>query len=85
VIVGAPSGRIFRGMLAGFASGGKVAMVLAKGDPIDRAALVEMLDAGRIKPVIERRYRLEDVPDAIRCIEEGHTRGKMVIDLAGQG
>ena len=36
---------------------------------------------GKVKPVIDRRYRLSEVPDAIRYLEQKHARGKVVIDL----
>jgi NADPH:quinone reductase-like Zn-dependent oxidoreductase len=39
----------------------------------------ELLEAGKVAPVIDRTYPLSDVPDAIRYLEEGHARGKVVI------
>lgn len=45
----------------------------------DLAVLKEMLESGRVKPVIERRYMLEEVPDALRYQGHGHARGKSVI------
>ena len=41
------------------------------------------LDAGRITPVIDRTYPLSEVPLAIRYLEEGHARGKVVISVRG--
>lgn len=41
--------------------------------------LGEMVASGRIDPVIDRRYAIEEIPDAIRYVEEGHARGKVVI------
>jgi NADPH:quinone reductase-like Zn-dependent oxidoreductase len=38
-----------------------------------------MINAGKITPVIDRRFRLTEVPDAIRYVETGHARGKVVI------
>jgi NADPH:quinone reductase-like Zn-dependent oxidoreductase len=35
-----------------------------------------------VTPVIDRTYRLEEVPEAIRYLEEGHARGKVVIRVA---
>ena len=81
VIVGAPPERLVKGMLAGFASAGKVAMVMAKSRPQDRATLAELLRDAKVVPVIDRRYALAQVPDAIRYVEEGHARGKVVIDV----
>ena len=43
------------------------------------ALLREFLEAGKLTPVIDRRYLLEEVPEAIRHLEEGHARGKLII------
>ncbi|NEQ82449.1 MAG: zinc-binding dehydrogenase, partial [Moorea sp. SIO2I5] len=40
-----------------------------------------LLETGKIAPVIDRRYSLRDVPEAIRYLEQGHARGKVVITL----
>jgi NADPH:quinone reductase-like Zn-dependent oxidoreductase len=45
------------------------------------AILREFLDAGKLTPVIDRRYLLGEVPEAIRYLEEGHARGKVVITV----
>jgi NADPH:quinone reductase-like Zn-dependent oxidoreductase len=39
------------------------------------------MQAGEVTPVIDRRYPLSEVPAAIRYSEEGHARGKIVINL----
>jgi NADPH:quinone reductase-like Zn-dependent oxidoreductase len=41
----------------------------------------ELLEAGEVTPVIDRRYPLSEVPEALRYLEEGHTRGKIVITM----
>jgi len=41
----------------------------------------ELLKVGKVAPVIDRRYPLREVPAAIRYVEEGHARGKVVIML----
>jgi NADPH:quinone reductase-like Zn-dependent oxidoreductase len=46
------------------------------------AALVELIEAGKITPVIDRTYRLSEAPKAIRYVEEGHARGKVVVTVA---
>lgn len=43
--------------------------------------LKEMVEAGKLRPVIDRTYALSAVPDAIRYHEEGHARGKIVITV----
>jgi len=48
----------------------------------DLVLLKEILEAGKIKPVIDRCYPLSEVPEAIRYLEEGHAQGKVVIVMA---
>ena len=47
----------------------------------DLVFMKELLEAGKVKPVIERRYPLSEVPEAIRYLEEEHARGKIVITM----
>lgn len=47
----------------------------------DMLALTELIEAGKVTPVIDRTYALSEVPKAIRYLEEGHARGKVVITL----
>jgi len=41
----------------------------------------ELLEAGKVVPVIDRRYPLSEVAEAIRYCEEGHAKGKVVITM----
>jgi len=47
----------------------------------DVVVLTELIEAGKVRPVIDRRYPLREVPDALRYLEEGHVQGKIVITL----
>jgi NADPH:quinone reductase-like Zn-dependent oxidoreductase len=47
----------------------------------DLTIMRELMEAGKVTPVIDRRYRLSEVPEAIRYLAEGHARGKVVITL----
>jgi len=53
----------------------------AKPNKKDLDFLRELLESSKIKPVIDRRYPLSEVPEAIRYLEEGHARGKVVITI----
>lgn len=59
----------------------KLLTVLARSKREDLITLRELMEAGKVAPVIDRRYRLNEVPEAIRYLEEGHARGKVVITL----
>ena len=55
--------------------------LLAVMKKLDLAYVSELMAAGKLKPVIDRRYSLSDVPQAVRHLEEGHARGKVVITV----
>jgi NADPH:quinone reductase-like Zn-dependent oxidoreductase len=42
----------------------------------------DLMATGKLTPVIDKRYGLSEVPEAIRYLEAGHARGKVVISLA---
>jgi len=41
--------------------------------------LADLMQSGKVTPVIDRTYKLSDVPEALRYLEQGHARGKIVI------
>jgi len=47
----------------------------------DLEVLQELLEAGKVTPIVDRTYPLSQTPDALRYLEEGHARGKVVITL----
>ena len=47
----------------------------------DLAVLKELIEAGKVKPVIDKTYPLSETPDAVRHVDEGHTQGKTVITV----
>jgi NADPH:quinone reductase-like Zn-dependent oxidoreductase len=59
----------------------KFGVVPAATTQKDLTYLGELLEAGKVKPVIDRRFPLSRVPDAIRYVEEGHAKGKVLIDV----
>jgi NADPH:quinone reductase-like Zn-dependent oxidoreductase len=54
---------------------------ITKATKNDLIALKELLESGKIVPVIDRRYPLSKVADALRYLEEGHARGKVIINV----
>jgi NADPH:quinone reductase-like Zn-dependent oxidoreductase len=61
----------------------KMGNSLAKPNHADLAFVKELLESGKVIPVIDRSYPLSDVPDALRYLEGGHARGKVVITVDG--
>ena len=59
----------------------KLRPFLAHLNKDDLMVMRELLEAGKVTPVIDRTYPLSEVPDAIRYLEEGHARGKVVITI----
>jgi NADPH:quinone reductase-like Zn-dependent oxidoreductase len=55
--------------------------MLARTRRDDLAALAALLESGTVTPVLDRTYPLDEVPEAIRYLEAGHARGKVVITL----
>ena len=88
VVVGAPSGRWLTGpdrfikalVLSLFVSQSMVPFITTANKE-DLVVLKDLIEAGKVTPVIDRSYRLIEVPEAIRYLEEGHARGKIVITL----
>ena len=88
VVVGAPSGRWLTGpdrfikvlVMSLFVSQRMVPFVTTASKK-DLVVLKDLLEAGKVTPVIDRSYGLNDVSEAIRYLEEGHARGKIVITL----
>jgi NADPH:quinone reductase-like Zn-dependent oxidoreductase len=70
------------GLLSPFVSQ-RLGSFLAKPSKEDLQILKELIEEGKVTPVIDRTYSLEEVPEAIRYLEEGHARGKVVISVQG--
>jgi NADPH:quinone reductase-like Zn-dependent oxidoreductase len=72
-------GLIFRGQaLARFARQ-RILVPVAKPNRENLAALRELIESGKVAPVIDRTYPLDQVPEAIRYLEVEHARAKVVI------
>jgi NADPH:quinone reductase-like Zn-dependent oxidoreductase len=62
----------------------KLGMMLAEVNKDDLVTLAAMMEKGQLKPVIDRSYKLSQVPDAVRYLEAGHARGKVIVVLEQQ-
>jgi len=54
---------------------------IAKPSVADLSIMLHLMETGKVTPVIDRQYRLNEVPEAVRYLEKGHARGKVVITL----
>ena len=59
----------------------KMGSMTSKPNQVDLSFVNGLLEAGKVKPVIDKRYPLSEVPEALRYLEEGHARGKVVITV----
>jgi NADPH:quinone reductase-like Zn-dependent oxidoreductase len=74
-----PVGRMIKAAALSPFVGQKLGSFLAKSDQKDLEFVKELIEAGKVKPVIDRTYPLSETPEAIGYLEEGHARGKVVI------
>jgi len=61
--------------------GRKVVSFMANVKQADLVSIKELLEAGKVVPVIDRKYALSETPEAIRYVEKGHARGKVIITI----
>jgi NADPH:quinone reductase-like Zn-dependent oxidoreductase len=89
VIVGGEGGgrwlggtdRQLRAMILSPFVGQKLGTFVNKENHEDLIVLKELIESGKVTPVIDRTYPLAEVPEAIRYLEQGHARGKVVITV----
>ena len=87
IMVGGSAGRWMIGVLARLMTAfvlswfvsQKLVTFIAKPNKEDLTILRDLMKAGKVTPVIDKRYRLSEVSQALRYLEEGHARGKVVI------
>ena len=73
--------RQIRALLLSRIVGQKLVAFIAKENHEDMIVLKQLIESGKLTPVIDRTYPLAEVPEAIRYLEEGHARGKVVITV----
>jgi len=85
VMAGGTMAQIFQAMLLGSwmskKGGKKMGGVSAKIDQKDLGIIKELLETGKVVPVIDKRYPLSEAAEALRYLGEGHARGKVVITV----
>jgi NADPH:quinone reductase-like Zn-dependent oxidoreductase len=87
VVVGAPKGlwamlsRLLKAQLLSRIGSQRIASFLARVRHEDLVVLKELVEAGKLSPVIDRQYPLSEVPDALRYVGTGDARGKVVISV----
>jgi NADPH:quinone reductase-like Zn-dependent oxidoreductase len=75
--------RQLRAMMLSLFVGQNLGTFISKENHEDLIILKDLIEAGKVTPIIDRTYPLSEVPEAIRYLEEGHTRGKVVVTLRG--
>lgn len=81
-VVTGPMFSMIAGMLSNARSAQEFVPLAAKPSVTDLAAVAGLVAAGKVRPVIDRRYALVEVPDALRYLGTGRSRGKSVVHLA---
>jgi len=86
VMVGGSGAAILQSFLLGpfisMSGSKKMGIVMWKpNNQEDLAILEELFDAGKVVPIIDRRYPLSDTAEALQYLEEGHARGKIIISM----
>jgi NADPH:quinone reductase-like Zn-dependent oxidoreductase len=76
-----PLGRMIKALVLSRLVSQSLVMFFARRSKQDLTLMRELMEAGKVTPVIDKRYRLSEVPEAIRYLEEGHARGKVVVTL----
>lgn len=85
VMVGGMPSQMFQTLLLGAwmskSGGKKLGGFIAKANQKDLVTVKELVEAGKVVPVIAKRYSLSEVPEALRYLGAGHAQGKVVITM----
>jgi len=72
---------MLRGPIISMTGSQKMSNMLVKPNKADLVFMKELIEAGKVTPVIDRCYPLSEAPEALRYVEAGHARGKVVITI----
>jgi len=84
VMVGGSLTQIFNLMFFGWLhsmSGKKMRLLSAKPNAVDLEFMIKLVEDGKLKPVIDKIYSLEETAEAMRYLNQGHARGKVLIAI----
>jgi NADPH:quinone reductase-like Zn-dependent oxidoreductase len=85
VMVGGDLSQVLKSMVFGALMSGcsqKMRYLAAQPNVEDAEFVIKLVEEGKIKPVIERRYSLHETPEAMSYLSQGHARGKVIIAVA---
>jgi NADPH:quinone reductase-like Zn-dependent oxidoreductase len=91
VLVGMPTGnrlwgplfRLGRTVVAAKVGRRRLAFFICKPNRADLAAMRDLIEAGSVRPVIDRVYPLAQITDALEAMGDGHVQGKLVVRIGG--
>ena len=72
---------LFLGPFISMAGSKKMSSLLQRANQKDLNDLKELLDNGKVKPIIDQRFKLSEIAEAFNYFQEGHAQGKVVITL----
>jgi NADPH:quinone reductase-like Zn-dependent oxidoreductase len=85
VHVGGSESQLFQSMVLGpwisMTGSKKIGSFLQRANQNDLVVMKELLEAGKVRPVIDKKYKLDEVPEAFKYFDEGHAQGKIVITV----
>jgi NADPH:quinone reductase-like Zn-dependent oxidoreductase len=81
VLAGGSMARILQLMLISLTGVKNMGIIVANVNQKDLLFIIELMKAGKVKSIIDKRYPLSETAGALRYLEEGHARGKVVITV----
>ena len=74
---------LFWAPILGWITGKRMGLLLwwKPFNPADVATVLRLIGEGKVRPTIDRRYRLDDIAAALRYVDEGKARGKVIIEV----